>query len=176
MAMFRLTLLGLLAGTLSVAQPPPPEMLKVEIQELRTVVGTLREENRVLEKRNQQLMGDVLNLGNQIRALQARLAEQAPEPVAETAPEEEPEITAAPKFALHPILSVNLNWHYLIVKAGSESGIKIGESGSVIRDGDIIATVKVTDVKPHQCVVQIDLNSLPKSGVYPGSEDKVRFP
>ncbi|MDF3129943.1 hypothetical protein P0Y35_12115 [Kiritimatiellaeota bacterium B1221] len=176
MAMFRLIFPGLLAGTLSVAQPPPPEMLKVEIQELQTVVETLRAENRVLEKRNQQLMTDVLNLGHQIRALQAQLAEQAPPPNPEPGIEEPRGATVALKSDLHPVISVNVNYHYLIVKAGSETGIQIGEGGSVMRDGEIIASVKVTDVKPRQCVVQIDLNSLSQDGVYPRSEDKVRFP
>lgn len=170
----------LLAGFLCVSgtafsQPPPPEILQAEILELKNVIRFLREENTKLENRNAQLVNDVLNLGNRIRSLEGELSGLRPEAPAETGEEAaEPEVRK--KTDLHPILSVNVSWHYLIVQVGSQSGIQVGESGSVLRDGSIIASCTVTDTKPNQAIVQLDLQSLSEPGIYPRKDDKVRFP
>lgn len=153
---------------------PPPEILKAEIQELKAVVRTLREENRKLENRNDQLMLDVVSLGRKIRSLQSQLeanAKTEPRPSMEEVTER-----ASARPEIFQAIYVNPTSHYLLVDAGSDQGIAIGDTGSVIREGEIIAKIKMSDVKPNQSVADIDLNSLEQRGVYPRKNDQVRFP
>ncbi|MGA0369614.1 MAG: hypothetical protein ACO3N7_09215 [Kiritimatiellia bacterium] len=147
---------------------PPPEILQAEIRELRTVVNTLRQEKRELEEQNQQLLTEMVRLNRQIRSL-----EENP-PAAEAPPPLATPVAAQP--GLHGVLYVNPTWHYLLIDAGQEAGIQKGARGSVLRNGEIIAAVTVTDTKANQSVAELILDSLSNNGVYPRKDDQVRFP
>ncbi len=156
------------------ARTPSPEIMKAEIQELKMVVGNLREENRRLRTRNEQLVDDVLNLGRQIQAMQqerieARSSAEDNDP-ADPAPE--PEAGQPDRVSL---MYVNPHWHYVIINRGSEQGIDVGDYGSILREGHRIAIVKVTDTKPTQSIAELDLSSLEGTGLYPSTSDEVHF-
>lgn len=168
-------LLLLRAAALSGGELPPPDVLAAEIQELKSVVRSLREENQRLKAQNQQLTLDLVNLGRQLRE-----SPRGPDPA--TIPSTyEPPSSPAPSPAatannLIQVLYVNPTWHYLLVNAGSSRGLQVGQSGSVLRNGEIIARIKITDTKAAQATAELDLNSLAQAGVYPRKDDEVRFP
>ena len=166
MTKFCVLILGICACSLNGAELPPPEILQAEIQELKSIVKTLRNENRELRIQNRQLMTEIL----QLEPRKSSPAQVLPEK-RESSNNEEPTVPRG----VHSVLYVNPNWHYLLVEGGSESDIRKGSTGSVIRDGEIIARVTVTDSKPNQSVAELDLNSLSQSGIYPRKDDQVRF-
>ncbi|WFB34651.1 hypothetical protein P3T73_10820 [Kiritimatiellota bacterium B12222] len=169
----------------------PPEILRAEIEELQTVISSLRSENRMLKSQNEQLVNDVLQLGHRIQALQKQENVPPPpqhHPQRETSPASisipqplvEPDVEETPPEQVitggqYNVLYVNPNWHYLIVNAGSKSGIHVGDIGSVIRNQTIIARVKVSDTKDNQLTADIDLQSMAERGIYPRKDDQVRF-
>jgi hypothetical protein len=71
---------------------------------------------------------------------------------------------------------VNPHWHYLLVNAGSDAGIKEGLQVQVMRDGQAIGTAVVTDLKPGQAVLDIETDSLSATGVYPRPGDHIALP
>lgn len=158
------------------ARTPPPEILQAEIQELKMVVGNLREENRRIKNRNEQLMGDVLNLGRQIQVMrQDRIeagASAVPNESATTAKDPESETDQSGRISL---IYVNPHWHYVILNQGTDHGIEVGAYGSIVREGQRIAIVKVTDTKPGQSIAELDVSSLEQEGLYPGTADEVKF-
>jgi len=154
---------------------PPPEILKAELQELKTVVRTLRNENLKLESRNEQLMLDVVNLGRQIRSLQARIDSNEIEDVSRSSEPNSAQPVAV-RSGMFKAIYVNPTWHYLLVDAGSNDQIQVGDTGSVVRNGNIIAKINITDVKPTQSVADLDVSSLAEQGIYPKTNDQVTFP
>lgn len=158
------------------ARTPPPEILLAEIQELKMVVGNLRGENLRLKSRNEQLMGDVLNLGRQIQAMRRERIESDAEASAEVnrsaTPVKDAETESPNQISL---LYVNPHWHYVVINQGTEQGIDVGDYGTILREGKRIAIVKVTDTKPNQSIAELDLSSLEGEGVYPGTSDEVKF-
>lgn len=158
------------------ARTPPPEIMQAEIQELKMVVGNLRDENRRLKNRNEQLMEDVLNLGRQIQAQRHEWSEaqSTTEKNGAADPATDPE-TEADRPDRVSLMYVNPHWHYVIINRGSEQGIDVGDYGSILREGHRIAIVKVTDTKPTQSIAELDLSSLEGTGVYPSTSDEVHF-
>lgn len=154
---------------------PPPAILAAEIQELKSVVQSLREDKQRLEARNQQLTLELVNLGRQLRAMQNPPAAAQAAPPAAVVPQEDPPLAVVASNQIQ-VLYVNPTWHYLLINAGNNQGLQIGKSGSVLRDGEIIARIKITDTKANQATAELDLNSLGERGVYPRKDDEVRFP
>lgn len=157
----------------SAQEPPPREILQEEVRELRTVVKTLRERNRVLERRNERLMEDIRVLGRQVRTLR-----ESEETEAETAAESaDAEQQGAVPAAERPprVMYVNRTWHYLLIDVGTTAGLAAGDIGRVVRDGTVIGTVEITDAKTSQSVADLRIDSLDESGVYPRKRDEVRF-
>ncbi|MDA3874543.1 MAG: hypothetical protein PF795_11370 [Kiritimatiellae bacterium] len=175
--MYRFWIFSLIfVGGPLMARTPPPEILKAEIQELKMVVGNLREENQRLKNRNEQLKQDVLNLGRQIQAMRREQSEAVPSSgeTGSATPVNDPEAEAVPSDQI-ALLYVNPHWHYVMINKGSDQGINVGDYGSILRKGQRIAIIKVTDTKPSQSIAELDLSSLEGEGVYPSTADEVKF-
>ena len=160
---------------LHAADLPPPAIMAAEIQELKSVVQSLREDKLRLEAQNQQLTLELVNLGRQLRALQNTPAAPQPAPPAPLVPQQDPPVALVASNQLL-VLYVNPTWHYLLINAGSNQGLQTGKTGSVLRNGEIIAGIRITDTKANQATAELDLNSLGERGVYPRKDDEVRFP
>jgi len=169
-------------ATLS-AQAPPTELLQAEIEELRSVVRNLDDSNRRLLRANDELTEEVVLLR---RAL-AQLEETRTQATARTvAPEATPPATATPQDTARAVpamgetglevIYVNPTWHYLILSGGTDRGMDNGQTGRILRAGNVVGTVRITSVKPSQCVADIDLDTLAQRGQYPRVGDIVVFP
>ncbi len=167
-----LTLLTLLSSLMTVAEEDIG-LLQAEVRELKTVIRSLRAENEQLLRMNDLLREEVVRLRN------------TPTPPPST-PQGTPEVReepapAEPAMALTAtreveIVYVNPNWHYLIVKRGSDQGLEKGQEGEVRREGQVIGQAKVSDTKPDQAVMNLDTASLQAAGLYPRPGDTVHFP
>ncbi len=145
------------------------ELLRVEIEELRMVVRTLRAENERLVTRNRRLTDDLVNLGRLVQELRAR-AEAAPGVAVRGEPED------AEKGMSYPIVYVNGQFHYVIVDGGSSRGLKVGAMGELLRGEDqVLGKVTLSDVKATQSVGELDAAALSAAGVYPKPGDRVVF-
>lgn len=167
--------------SISCGESTPPAILKAEIQELQSVVSTLRDSNQKLEQQNQQLMTEMLHMSQQIRELQSlqstrqTVAAVAPS-AADVADAAASPVTPQAGSNLIRVLYVNPNWHYLLIDAGSKRGVTNGATGTLRRGDEIIGRVVVTDTKENQAVAELDLDSLTERGVYPRKDDEVSFP
>ncbi|GEM_PF-6343948 len=164
----RISLLCLFA-LLSIPSLPAQEnatAMRIELMELRGVLDALRAENDRLKEENQNLK---LQLQEQQRQAAAReQMRPRPTPV--------PQVQAQMTGPGHQVKYVNAQHHYLIIDGGSERGLEVGEEGRILRQGEQIGKVTVSDVKKAQAVVDLDLNSLKRPGLYPKSGDRVLFP
>jgi len=141
-----------------------PGSTPVEVEELQLVVRALRAENETLRERNAVLSGEVIRLR---RILEEMRASRPPEAV--------PEPQAPPPPPGFEITYVNPTWHYLLLQAGTESGLLEGRHGRVFRDGAEIASVTLSRVKDAESVGDLDPASLRPDGRYPRAGDRVLF-
>lgn len=169
--------------SISCGESIPPAILKAEVQELQSVVSTLRDSNQKLEQQNQQLMTEILHMSQQIRELQSLQSTRQTEtvaavssPAADMADAAVSPVTPQAGSNLIRVLYVNPNWHYLLIDAGSKRGVTNGATGTLRRGDEIIGRVVVTDTKENQAVAELDLDSLTQRGVYPRKDDEVSFP
>ncbi len=168
----------------ALGQTPPVDLLEEEIGELRVVVRTLDEANRRLEREKDELTGEIVRLRRIVEQREAALAEALaggpglplPSPTPQPAPAD---ATARPpgmgEVGLD-VIYVNPTWHYIILSGGTDKGVVAGQEGRVLRAGNVVAGVKITSVKPSQCVADIDLDSIAQRGQYPRVGDAVVFP
>jgi len=108
-----------------------------------------------LHQENQELKSQVSNLVSQILALEMRLAEVRIEADAKLV--EQPAKTVAgtrrvePSVLVDPsrveILEVNREMLVAVISGGIRAGMKSGMRFSVVRDGEVLATVRVTEVR-----------------------------
>jgi hypothetical protein len=147
------------------SSPPPADLLRAEIQELQAVVRTLRAENLQLTERNRLLLEELARRGRPPLPPATSAAEAPTPPRPAVAAVEGPQL-----------LYVNPAWHYAIVNLGSDSGLEKGRQGRIVRDGEEIGTLRVTDTKPGQSVAELHVEQLGRSGIYPRQGDQVVFP
>ena len=110
-----------------------------------------------LHQENQQLKSQVSNLVNQILALELKLAEvrMASDAKLVEQPVETPAATRRinESVVVDPskveILEVNREMMVAVVSGGMRSGMKSGMRFSVVRDGDVLAVVRVTEVREN---------------------------
>lgn len=187
-----LCLLGLFLGSLpSIAMPP--ELLKLENEELRTVIAQLRRDNIELKEQLAKQDEVVAHYRLELDKKNKQLIEQQKRIIeierlltrettgVRTIPPTGPNVSAtATPVALpkegHRIVSVNMQFFTVIAAVGKNGGVKLGDKGRILRGSDVVATFSVTLVKPNQCVVKLDRNSLnPQKGA-PTGNDVVVFP
>lgn len=177
--------LGILTAILGTSplfsEGPPPEILEAEIQELKTVLRSLRAENERLRTENRLLRQEMQQQprsGSSVsrrpvppnRTVEPRVPAQPPRTI------EEKPVQPVAVTSGNRVKYVNAHWHYLIAEAGSEDGLTKGTRVQVQRQGTVLATAIVTELKPGQAVMDIDPSSLTRPGVYPAQGDTIAIP
>ena len=110
-----------------------------------------------LHQENQQLRSQVSNLVNQVMALELKLAEVKMEADLELAEKSSGGSASARRIdhavLMDPtrveILEVNRDMMVVVISGGLRAGMKSGMNFSVVRDGDVLATVRVTEVREN---------------------------
>lgn len=150
----------LLTATLHGQSTPPA----IVLEEYRMIIRALRSENEQLRERNELLANELVRL--------RLLLEETQTAPREAAAAEAEEAEAEPGFALQ---YVNATWHYVLVEAGEEAGLRTGMRGRIFRDGVEMAEVLLTHVKSGQSVGDLNVDSLRDDGRYPRAGDRVLF-
>lgn len=110
-----------------------------------------------LHQENQQLRSQVSNLVNQVMALELKLAEVKMEADLALAEKSSGGSASARRIdhavLMDPtrveILEVNRDMMVVVISGGLRAGMKSGMNFSVVRDGDVLATVRVTEVREN---------------------------
>ncbi len=150
-------------------QSPSPEILQAEIQELHTVLKSLRAENERLRRENRRLRDQAHGV--------------APQPMTSpsltrTSPRTQPTPPPMVQDQGPKLLSVDPHWNTLIAAAGSDQGLKKGSAVRIVRRGRVLGTAIVQEVKPQQSILEFTpaSPSLARSGIYPAAGDVVALP
>ena len=163
------------------------DLLRAEIEELRSVVLVLRQNNERLQNRLDAQAEELILTQREVGRLASRqtssvdpaVLTKRPSEVSGTPPAENgptPVPVSAKMDAGFVVDYVNAAHHYIVLRAGTEEGLDSGQKGRVIRDGNVIASVEVIHVLPQQAVADILPESVARSGVYPRSRDLVVIP
>ena len=104
-----------------------------------------------LHQENQELKSQVSNLVSQIMALELRLAEVRMESDVKLVGQPGGTVRIDKSVVVDPskveILEVNREMLVAVVSGGMRSGMKNGMKFSVVRDGEVLAVVRLTDVR-----------------------------
>ena len=162
-----------------VAENPSGLPLEIEVEELRSVVRTLAEENRRLrEELNQALLAKVpakvpANVPANVPMVESEQPTPLPPPISPPPPVAV-EAPATPDADPAIVLYVNTAWHYLVINKGSDHGLSAQDQIEILRNGAPVAVATISSIKPNQSVADLDMKSLETTGFYPQEKDTVR--
>lgn len=160
--------------SLANGQTTDPALMEAELEELQAVVRALRSENDRLrrdlveqQERRRVQEREVRELRDELAGLTGTSHGR------EQGGQEKTQPVVAERPERFPVEYVNVDYHYVVLQAGTDQGLDLGMEGEVERDGKMVARIRVIHVLPRQSVADIQPDSLRGTGGYPQKGDVV---
>lgn len=146
------------------------EELKSKLQDFGvSSVQEIQEKMESLEASNKKLQEDIDQIKSATEVASKRRAEQASELASRQKEQAEYRAALAKNGEEYPVLSVDLQWGFVVIGAGQGSSIDPNTVLLVTREGRSIGKLKVTSLEKNQTVADIIKDSVPSGmSIQPG--------